>query len=186
MQKWRLFSLSAQKYDCCAPAIPPHHLERQSEGRGMSSRPVLTAALPLTEWPQTPTLGPVPSFFFFLYEHMSKLFGYCCHRQPNTREWAQETTPCVSSLPPQRRMNSHSELGQPLKPASRQTDRPLHCQKTDSWSEWVTHSWAKAVVWDSCVRVQRFTEMREWFLQALFPRKKNWDVPLYNWVRSEK
>lgn len=65
MQKWRLFSLSAQKYDCCAPAIPPHHLERQSEGRGMSSRPVLTAALPLTEWPQTPTLGPVPSFFFF-------------------------------------------------------------------------------------------------------------------------
>lgn len=26
---------------------------------------------------------------------MSKLFGSCCHRQPNSREWAKETTPFV-------------------------------------------------------------------------------------------
>lgn len=185
MQKWRLFSLSAHKYDCCALAIPPASL-KETEWRKRNEQLPSTHRCSSSNWmaPNSHS-GSCYQFFFFLYEHMSKLFGYCCHRQPNTREWAQETTPCVSTLPPRRRVNSQLRTGSASE-ASLQTDRPLHRQRTDSWSEWVTHSWAKAVVWDSCVRVQRFTEMREWFLQALFPGKKNWDVPLYNWVRSEK
>lgn len=43
---------------------------------------------------QTPAPAPIPKVFF-KYNHMSKLFGSCCHRQPNSRDWAKETTPFV-------------------------------------------------------------------------------------------
>lgn len=164
---------------------PRTNLERK-EGRGRSTCLVLTVALPLTEQPRTPTLGPIPSFFFFYANTCPRCLDPVAAGN-QTAEWAKETTPCVWAAPG-KAVNSHSEpaasrqgrvLASPAHPdpssssSHRQTLLSRHLVTEDE--EW--HSSMKTGAWDSCVTVQRF-ETRGKFLLVLSPRKKT-GVPPY-------
>lgn len=127
---------------------------------------------------------------------MSKLFGSCCHRQPNSREWAKETTP-VSQKPPRcgcelslRTLRSRSSCrSKGIRPLSGLTPGPATAPaRVDTHTDPLVsrnltigarerQSCAKTVAWDSCVTVQRFNEPREWFLLVLLPKKKTGMFP---------
>lgn len=129
-----------------------HCVLRRKNGGRKSSCLLLTTALPPTEWPQAPAWGSIPRFFF-KYNHMFKLFGSCCHRQPNSREWAKETTPFVWE-PAWAASTEAEELS--LRPVS-QSLQPVLCtptaqtpqlrELTQEISEW--HLYTTTVAWHS-------------------------------------
>lgn len=120
---------------------------------------------------------------------MSKLFGSCCHRQPNSRVWAKETAPCVSdpasvkagelslrigsvseASPAKegiRPLNKYHVLSQPRSSLCWHTDRPLI---SIEW--WLKHSWAKIIARDSCITAEIYQDQRI-VLTSTFPKKES-------------
>lgn len=92
----------------------------------MSSCPILTAALPLTEQPQTPSLGPIPSLFFYTNTCPSCLDLVAIGNQIAECE-LRKPHPVSQTLPRWRLVNCHSELGQFLKPAQQK-------RESDHWT----------------------------------------------------
>ena len=196
-QKQTLFSPATHKHGYWVSQHPRTNLERK-EGRGTSTCLVLTVALPLTEQPQTPTLGPIPSFFFFFFFNTNTcprcLDPVAAGNQ--TAEWAKETTPCVWAAPG-KAVNSHSEpaasrqgrvLVSPAHPPRPhqlqlpQTDPPL--QTPDDWRQGVTFFYEDKGLGQLCHSSEIWDPRK--VLTGAFPPKENWGAPLHNWVRKEK
>ena len=188
-QKQTLFSPATHKHGYWVSQHPRTNLERK-EGRGTSTCLVLTVALPLTEQPQTPTLGPIPSFFFFFFLIQTHVHVVWILLPQATKQQSELRKPHPVSEQRQGRQWTLTQNQQPPDKGGCSSPPPTHPDPISYSShrqtllsrhlmtedkEW--HSSMKTRAWDSCVTVQRF-ETREKFLLVLSPQKKT-GVPPY-------